>query len=230
MPLQEKSINQPSREKIGVDPRSMADTSSNPSLQPQPELFRFPGIAADAIGARLQSSMIWAGPETDGEPVAVTFRKTFLLEKAPNLAALSIFADARYILWVNGRYVDRGPGRFQPNGPEYDVLEIAPHLREGTNALAVLVVGNLSSGKIMRHAPGLTAMLSCDADGVLKTDASWKCTRKNPAGGQSHIFTYAALFRKLYIQPNPLGQETAHSRLNLGSARRSNPTHFFDSR
>jgi hypothetical protein len=47
------------------------------------------------------------------------------------------------------------------------------------------------------------------------------------AGGQSHIFTYAALFRKLYIQPNPLGQETAHSRLNLGSARRSNPTHFF---
>ena len=44
------------------------------------------------------------------------------------------------------------------------------------------------------------------------------------AGGQSHIFTYAALFRKLYIQPNPLGQETAHSRLKLGSARRSNPT------
>ena len=180
MPLQEKSINQPRREKIGVDPRSMADLSSNPSLQPQPELFRFPGIAADAIGARLQSSMIWAGPETDGEPVAVTFRTTFPLEKAPKLAPLSIFADARYILWVNGRYVDRGPGRFQPNGPEYDVLEIAPHLREGTNALAVLVVGNLSSGKIMRHAPGLTAVLSCDADEVLKTDASWKCTRKNP--------------------------------------------------
>ena len=115
MPLQEKSINRPSREKIGVDPRSMADLSSNPSLQPQPELFRFPGMAADAIGARLQSSMIWAGRETDGEPVAVTFRKTFPLEKAPNQAPLSIFADARYILWVNGRYVERGPGRFQPN-------------------------------------------------------------------------------------------------------------------
>ena len=116
----------------------------------------------------------------DDEPVAVTFRKTFPLEKVPDRAALSIFADARYILWVNGRYVDRGPGRFQPNGPEYDVLEIAPHLREGTNALAVLVLGNLSTGKIMRHAPGLAAVLAGDADEVLKTDASWKYTRKNP--------------------------------------------------
>jgi len=137
-------------------------------------------MAADAVGTRLQSSMIWAGPETDDEPVAVTFRKTFPLEKVPDRASLSIFADARYILWVNGRYVDRGPGRFQPNGPEYDVLEIAPHLREGTNALAVLVLGNLSTGKIMRHAPGLAAVLACDADEVLKTDASWKYTRKNP--------------------------------------------------
>ena len=160
--------------------RESPDPSSNPLLPPQPELFRFPGTATDAVGTRLQASMIWAGPEMDDEPVAVTFRKTFPLEKVPDRASLSIFADARYILWVNGCYVDRGPGRFQPNGPEYDVLEIAPHLREGANALAVLVLGNLSTGKIMRHAPGLAAVLACDADEVLKTDASWKYTRKNP--------------------------------------------------
>jgi alpha-L-rhamnosidase len=158
----------------------MSELSRVPSLPSQPELLRLPGIAADAIGARLQSSLIWAGAETGDEAVAVTFRKTFLLGKAPNRAALSIFADARYILWVNGRYVDRGPCRFQPNGPEYDVLEIAPHLDEGKNALAVLVVGNLTCGKVMRHAPGLAAVLVADADEVLKTDDSWKCTRKNP--------------------------------------------------
>ena len=158
----------------------MADSSSIPPLPPRPDLFRFPGIVADAIGARLQTSMIWAGPKAGDEAVAVTFRKTFTLGKGPHRAALSIFADARYILWVNGRYVDRGPGRFQPNAPEYDVLEIAPHLRAGTNALAVLVIGNLSSGKIMRHAPGLAAVRDCDGVEVMKTDSSWKGTRRNP--------------------------------------------------
>ncbi|NBR49887.1 hypothetical protein EBU02_13790, partial [bacterium] len=125
----------------------------------EPPLYRFPGIQSDAVGKKLQASMIWAGPEALGEGVAVTFRKTFTLDKVPTRAALSIFADARYILWVNGKYVDRGPCRFQPNGPEYDVLEIAPHLQAGKNVLAVLVVGNLSGGKIMRHVPGLTALL-----------------------------------------------------------------------
>lgn len=158
----------------------MSNVSRTPSLPPQPDLFRFPGISADAVGARLQAAMIWAEAETGDEAVAVTFRKTFLLEMVPNRATLSIFADARYILWVNGRYVDRGPGRFQPNGPEYDVLDISPHLREGTNTLAVLVVGNLSCGKIMRHTPGLTALLTANDGDILKTDTSWKCTRKNP--------------------------------------------------
>ncbi len=54
------------------------------------------------------------------------------------------------------------------------------------------------------------------------------------AGGQSHIFTY---FRASAVVYPLLGswrlaggfglRETAHSRLNLGSARRSNPTHVF---
>jgi hypothetical protein len=54
------------------------------------------------------------------------------------------------------------------------------------------------------------------------------------AGGQSHVFTY---FRSSAVVFPLIGswrlaggfglRETAHSRLNLGSARRSNPTHFF---
>jgi hypothetical protein len=54
------------------------------------------------------------------------------------------------------------------------------------------------------------------------------------AGGQSHIFTY---FRSSAVVYPLIGswrlavgfglRETAHSRLKLGSARRSNPTHFF---
>ncbi len=145
-----------------------------------PPLFQFPGIHSDTVGTALQSAMIWSGPEAKGEGVAVAFRKAFDLTKAPDTATLSLFADARYLLWVNGEYVERGPARFQPNGPEYDSIDIASHLRAGSNVLALVVVGNLSGGKVMRHVPGLTAMLECAGREILRTDASWKCNLKTP--------------------------------------------------
>jgi len=143
-------------------------------------LHEFPGIQSDVTGKALQSAMIWAGAEAKGEGVTVTFRKTFGLAKTPGLATLAIFADARYVLWVNGEYVERGPTRFQPNGPEYDIIDITSHLQDGSNVLAFVVVGNLSGGKVMRHVPGLTVVLDCDGREVLRTDASWKCTLRNP--------------------------------------------------
>ena len=90
------------------------------------------------------------------------------------MAALHIFADVRYVLWVNGEYVERGPNRFQPNGPEYDSVNVASHLKRGKNTITVLVVGNLSGGKVMRHAPGLTALLEIDGNAIFHTDANWK--------------------------------------------------------
>jgi hypothetical protein len=145
-----------------------------------PPLQVFPGIQSDLRGGELQSAMIWAGTNDQREGVAVTFRKSFQLDESPARATIFVFADARYILWVNGRYVERGPARFQPNGPEYDTIEIAPFLHAGRNVLALLVVGNLSGGKVMRHLPGLGVILACDRREVLRTDNSWKCTRNNP--------------------------------------------------
>ena len=97
--------------------------------QKAPPLHEFPGIQADAVGRKLQSAMIWAGPEAKGDGVAVAFRKTFQLARQPGRAEMFIFADARYLLWVNGQYVERGPARFQPNGPEYDTIDLAPQLQ-----------------------------------------------------------------------------------------------------
>ena len=147
---------------------------------PPPPLASFSTIHADAAGTRIQTSMVWAAePEAQGQGVAVAFRKEFSIAGAPKTAVLRIFADARYILWVNGMYVERGPARFQPNGPEYDLVDLASHLRAGENVLALIVVGNLSGGKVMRHAPGLGATLEVDGNELLRTDASWKCTMKN---------------------------------------------------
>jgi hypothetical protein len=148
--------------------------ASTVGAQNAPPLRMFSTISADGTGRALQTSMIWTDPPLDGSGVAVAFRKIFDLPQKPALAELSIFADARYVLWVNGDYIDRGPSRFQPNGPQYDVVNVASHLRSGRNAVIVLVVGNLSGGKIMRHLPCLTTLLEADGREVLRSDSTWK--------------------------------------------------------
>lgn len=140
------------------------------------------------VGESLRESMIWLPSAPEGKQVYVVFRRRFDLDAIPSSAALHIFADSRYILWINGRYVERGPCRFDPKGPEYDTLDIRPHLHAGANAIAVLVhhfhdgsdrTDRASlNGRIMRHAPGLCALLEVkDVAGqtqVVRTDGAWR--------------------------------------------------------
>jgi hypothetical protein len=144
--------------------------------QTTPSLRTFSTIQPDAIGRQLQSSFIWASPTQNKEGVAIAFRKSFALAEKPAQAAMHLFADVRYVLWVNGFYVERGPARFQPNGPEYDSINLARYLQPGNNVVAVLVVGSLSGGKVMRHAPGFTALVHVDGKQISRTDTTWKWT------------------------------------------------------
>ncbi len=77
-----------------------------------------------------------------GEPAEFSrslFRTTFLLDELPNSAPSRLTADSRYVLWVNGQEVGRGPARSQPYRQRYDDYDIASHLTVGTNVIAVLV-------------------------------------------------------------------------------------------
>lgn len=148
-------------------------TASSGQAAPVP-LHPFASIKADPLGAKLQSAMVWADAAQNQKGVAIAFRKTFDLGKVPSAASLNLFADARYVLWVNGSYVQRGPNRFQPNGPEYDSIDISRYLRCGRNAVVVFVFGNLSGGKLMQHVPGLTALFQIDGAEVWRTDGAWK--------------------------------------------------------
>lgn len=142
----------------------------------------------DAIGQGLQQSFIWLASAPTGQQACVVFRKTFALTEAPERASLRLFADTRYILWINGRYVDRGPCRFDPVAPEYDTLDVTPYLVSGANVVALLVQHchdgkeqtspDAYNGRSMRHAPGLTAQLAAEfkqgEPQTLVTDASWR--------------------------------------------------------
>jgi len=67
------------------------------------------------------------------------FRKTIYLDRVPDRAPARITADSRYVLFVNGREVYRGPIRSQPRRMYYDPFDLAPFLQPGANVLAVYV-------------------------------------------------------------------------------------------
>src|SRR5882762_5007310 len=94
----------------------------------------------------LRAAMIWHPIDS---AKAVGFRKQFNYSGQNKTATLYIFADNRYMLWINGQHVMRGPCRFDPKRPEYDSMEISKYLHAGTNTLAVLVYGHISSGESM---------------------------------------------------------------------------------
>lgn len=105
-------------------------------------------------------------------------RKKFVLSARPDTAPARIAVDSRYWLWVNGKMVvfegglKRGP---TPNDTWYDTLDLAPHLKKGTNTVAVLAwywgkdgFSHKSSG-----LPGL--LFECQAGAeLIASDASWK--------------------------------------------------------
>ncbi len=67
------------------------------------------------------------------------FRRTFVLEKVPQPFVVHVSADNRYRLFLNGKFVACGPARSDLNHWRYETLDLAPHLREGHNALAAVV-------------------------------------------------------------------------------------------
>jgi len=65
------------------------------------------------------------------------FRHVFELADVPERAPLFITADKAYKLWVNGRYVCRGPARgYQQHWP-FDEVDLAAVLQTGRNLIAV---------------------------------------------------------------------------------------------
>ncbi|WP_332643527.1 alpha-L-rhamnosidase-related protein [Aeromicrobium sp.] len=67
------------------------------------------------------------------------FRRRFAVDAQPTTAIARLTADSRYVLWVNGREVGRGPVRSQPRRLRYDEHDLAEFLVPGDNAVALLV-------------------------------------------------------------------------------------------
>lgn len=137
-------------------------------------------------GRKLDNSYIWNTDAKLNKQQYVAFRKTFSIDFEIQEASIKLFADNRYTLWVNGSFIDFGPGRFNPKHPRYDEFEITELLVKGENCISVLVHNiaidkldeNVRSNRIMSHRPGLTAQVmltsSAGKQSSKFTDSSWK--------------------------------------------------------
>jgi len=66
-------------------------------------------------------------------------RRSFDLDAVPDSVPARVTADSRFVLYVNGVAVVRGPARSIPERLAWCEFDVAPHLRRGKNALAAIV-------------------------------------------------------------------------------------------
>ena len=132
-----------------------------------------------------EAEWIWDRPLAAEKNAYTYFRKEFTLPGAPARAPTSISADSRYLLFVNGRFIGRGPVRSDPRFQSYDTYELAPFLQSGPNVIAVVVhffgEGNerylLGRGGFLLEANvGLGSLPPV----IVKSDATWR-TFRSPA-------------------------------------------------
>lgn len=106
------------------------------------------------------------------------FRKDFDLARVPKPAPLYITADKGYRLYVNGRYVCRGPARGYQHSWPFDEVDLHPYLRQGHNWIAVEAYNPGVS--TFQYVHQTAAGFLCAArwgDVTIISDLSWKRRR-----------------------------------------------------
>ncbi|MES3021612.1 MAG: hypothetical protein V4857_08485 [Pseudomonadota bacterium] len=110
------------------------------------------------------------------------FRNTFSLERVPANVPLDITVDGRYIVYVNGAQAGRGPVRCSPLAQRYDSYDIAAHLVQGVNVVAVLLHTYGVDTAFHETVKGMWAPTFGEGglwvDGpLLSTRDRWRCTQ-----------------------------------------------------
>jgi alpha-L-rhamnosidase len=133
------------------------------------------------INKAWQAQWIWGDGEASPRNEWRCFRKTFdVPNEGTTSRTLRITADSRYVLFVNGTQLGRGPVRSWPSELSYDTYEVGHLLKAGQqNTIAVLVLHfGVSTFYYIRGIGGLLIELN-DEDGAVAvaSDTSWKTSR-----------------------------------------------------
>jgi hypothetical protein len=130
-----------------------------------------------------QARWIWGDGEESPRNEWRCFRQTFEIPaEGGSSASLRITADSRYVLFVNGTQLGRGPVRSWPSELSYDTYEVGHLLKPGEkNTIAALVLHfGVSTFYYVRGRGGLLIELEHagrGTRGVVASDAQWKTSR-----------------------------------------------------
>lgn len=121
----------------------------------------------------------WIWQSKDGpKNTWIAFRKQFELDDVPPTAIAAISTDTKYWLWINGEMVvfegglARGP---MPEGSYFDKIDLAPHLKSGTNTVAILVWYWGRTAKTHEDSGKGGLLFSADlGDQTVDSNKSWK--------------------------------------------------------
>ena len=82
---------------------------------------------------------IWLKTPRDAINYYAYFIKSIDLKQHAKSAVLDITADSRYVLFINGKRIGRGPIRYWSQYHYYDTYDISPHLVKGKNEIKSMI-------------------------------------------------------------------------------------------
>lgn len=131
-------------------------------------------LAPNATWTPSVARWIWLPGEEKPANAYVEFRKAFTLDAVPAKASVHASADCKYLLWINGTVVGRGPIVTDPAYKQVDVYDVASLLRPGDNVVATLVLQRHNkTSRLWPVRGGFMLQLNADAT-IVGTDGSWK--------------------------------------------------------
>lgn len=163
------------------------------------------------------SGWIWSPEwtkEDERQPRLVCFRKKIDLDQIPEHLELMLSADTRYRFYVNGYLVSVGPQRGDLLEWYYDLVDIAPYLKAGANALAAEVLRypneslNGNYGMIRTETPGFflrekDGPFSADDTFRVKINTGYEIVPESPGFSPLHIYEEVQGDREFQAFLNP---------------------------
>jgi hypothetical protein len=173
----------------------LAASLATPAL---PAWAALPELVPPAPAIEWKARWVWF-PERRTLPCTfILFRRVVEIESVPAQAPAWVSGHSRYQLFVNGKFLQRGPAPCDPRYWDVDPIDLAPHLRPGRNVIAAVVCAfGSGDGTYVPPAPvgsgeGQGFLFQCDAL-HLATDSSWKSLRPRcwPHGSHPRWFLRA---------------------------------------
>jgi len=110
------------------------------------------------------------------------FRKKISLTEKPESFIIHVSADNRYVLIINEKFVSLGPARNDLYHWNFQTVDIAPYLNNGSNVITATVwnEGEYRPEGQISSRTGFLLQGNTSKEEIINTNISWKCL-KSPA-------------------------------------------------